>query len=312
MPTPDYKYGQVTGLFPDLRIVSERAEPSGNRMVCCGYCSAQMAMLTAKKGLSTLMANEAHSMRRQAGRAHNAGSNPAELRNGASKVSAVKLVSISKADIPDRLRKGYAVVLSISYAKLPSYLKVQTNDFGHSVTLFGWKEDGDHAGFFDPLWTQGARGAWAPWSHITPSLWPDGSHSTTVVKLVQAGEVMAQRGITTKTPKLIRILKDQDIYDLDGMTKLYDSAMERLDVRASPNGRGTHTDGRKTGGGVSGISTRMVRARRPPSACCPRSGLQHQGVPAPPPTGGATPEELLAAKQEGYDLAMSPFPPRPK
>lgn len=309
MPTPDYKYGQVTGLFPDLRIVSERAEPSGNRMVCCGYCSAQMAMLTAKKGLSTLMANEAHSMRRQAGRAHNAGSNPAELRNGASKVSAVKLVSISKADIPDRLRKGYAVVLSISYAKLPSYLKVQTNDFGHSVTLFGWKEDGDHAGFFDPLWTQGARGAWAPWSHITPSLWPDGSHSTTVVKLVQAGEVMAQRGITTKTPKLIRILKDQDIYDLDGVTKLYDSAIERLDV-PSPNGRGTHTDGKRwrewyiDPDGTGKTPTISVLSKV--------SDSNIKDVPAPPPTGGATPEELLAAKQEGYDLAMSPFPPRPK
>ncbi len=311
MPTPDYKYGQVTGLFPDLRIVSERAEPSGNRMVCCGYCSAQMAMLTAKKGLTTLMANEAHSMRRQAGRAHNAGSNAAELRNGASKVSAIKLVSISKADIPERLRKGFAVVLSISYAKLPSYLKVQTNDFGHSVALFGFKEDGDHVGFFDPLWTQGARGAWAPWSHITPSLWPDGSHSTTVVKLVQAGEVMAQKGITSSEPKLIKILKGQDIFDLDGKTKLYDSAMERVDVR-SPAQRGTITE--------DGVARRWREWYIDPdgTGTTPTisvlSKVQDSNIkPLPaPPTGGATPEELLAAKQEGYDLAMSPFPPRPK
>lgn len=31
----------------------------------------------------------------------------------------------------------------------------------------------------------------------------------------------------------------------------------------------------------------------------------------PPPSGGPTDEELLEAKREGYDLAMSPFPPRP-
>jgi hypothetical protein len=153
-------------------------------MVCCGYCSAHMACITARTGLSTSMKNEAHAIRAAGGRPHNAGNKASELRDGASKALGVTLKSVAVADIPARLRAGFAVVIADQYAKLPSYLKVQSNDFGHANVLFGWDEADDRVGFFDPLWTQGARGAWAPWTSIIPALWANGNHSTTTARLV--------------------------------------------------------------------------------------------------------------------------------
>jgi len=184
MPLPEYRYGKVSGLLPDLTVVSERSE---SPMVCCGYCSAQMAALTARPGLSTLMKNEAHEMRDKGGRPHNHGNTASELRAGASKALGVTLQDVAIANIPARLRAGYAVTVGIQYGDLPAYLKVQTNDFGHAICLFGWQEANDRVGMFDPLWTQGARGAWVPWSTITKAMWPNKNHSTTVVRLSAGG-----------------------------------------------------------------------------------------------------------------------------
>lgn len=181
MPLPEYRYGKVTGTYPDLTVVSERSETP---MVCCGYCSAHMACITSKAGLSNLMTNEAHAIRRMGGRPHNYGSRASELRAGAKAALGVTLMSVAIEDIPDRLRKGFAVEVAIQYAKLAGWLKVQTNDFGHSVLLFGWQEANNRAGFFDPLWSQGARGAWAPWTTIKAALWENGNHNTTTVKRV--------------------------------------------------------------------------------------------------------------------------------
>ena len=50
---------------------------------------------------------------------------------------------------------------------------------------------------------------------------------------------MPQRPITTQTPRIVRILKGQDVFDLDGLTKLADSATEH--ERYSPCGRGSVT-----------------------------------------------------------------------
>jgi len=184
MALPDYRYGKVVGLLPDLTVVSERSE---SPMVCCGYCSAHMAALTARTGLSTLMKNEAHAIRAAGGRPHNHGNSASELRAGALKALGVTLKSVAIADIPERLRTGHAVTAGCQYADLPGWLKVQTNDFGHAVCLFGWKEADDLVGFFDPLWDQGARGAWAPWPQVRNALWPNGNHSTTTARLVSMG-----------------------------------------------------------------------------------------------------------------------------
>src|SRR6187402_3334103 len=140
MPLPEYRHGKVTGLFPDLTVVSERSETP---MVCCGYCSAHMACLTARTGLSTSMKNEAHAIRAAGGRPHNWGNKASELRDGAKAALGVTLKSVAVADIPARLRAGFAVVVAVQYSKLPSYLKVQSNDFGHADLLFGWDEADD-------------------------------------------------------------------------------------------------------------------------------------------------------------------------
>jgi hypothetical protein len=152
-------------------------------MVCCGWCSAQMAARTARGGLSSLMTNEAHAMRKAGGRPHNHGNTASELREGAKIALGVTLANVNIADIPNRLRAGFAVCVGLQYGQLPAWLKVQTNDFGHAVCLFGWDELDDRAGFFDPLWSQGAAGAWVPWSAIANAVWPNKNHSTTVSRI---------------------------------------------------------------------------------------------------------------------------------
>ena len=172
--SPLYKYGKVGG---SLRIVSETGETP---YVCCGYCSAHMACMTAKTGLSDSMREEAHEIRSTGGRPHNSGSNPTELRNGAKNALGITLSAVAVDEIPDRLRAGYSCTVSLQYGALPDYLKVQNGDFGHSVTLYRWREDEEYVGFFDPLWPQGSDGSWAKWSDVRRAMWADGNHSTTV------------------------------------------------------------------------------------------------------------------------------------
>jgi len=178
---PEYKFGKVEDTVPDLRVISERSE---SPMVCCGYCSAHMAASTAKAGLSTDMNKEAHAIRRAGGRAHNAGNTATELREGTAKALGVVLKSVAIIDITQRLKDGFAVTAGIQYARLPSWLKVQQNDFGHAVCLFGYDAPTNRVGMFDPLWQQGARGAWVPWVSMREALWPNGNHSTTTVRMV--------------------------------------------------------------------------------------------------------------------------------
>lgn len=179
---PDYTYGKVTGLAPDLRVITEVTE---SPYVCCGYCSAGMAVWTARKGTTHSMGGAAHPIRADGGRPHDNGSKASELRNGASRAFNVKLDALAVAEIPDVLRDGFAVVVNLDYAQLPGFLRVQGGSFGHSCCLYGWKPnpDGgsDLCGFFDPLWPEGAAGAWAPWSQVNDALWADGEHSGTVV-----------------------------------------------------------------------------------------------------------------------------------
>ena len=175
---PEYRYGRTP---VDFTVISERAEVP---MVCCGYCSAHMAARSATPGLTNRMQVEAHKIRARGGRAHNSGSRASELIKGTLGAVGVTLKSVAIEDIPDRLRKGFAVVAGCQYARLPSYLKVQTNDFTHSVCLYGWVEAEDRAGFYDPLWEQAARGAWVPWAQVRNALMPNGNHMSTTVKVV--------------------------------------------------------------------------------------------------------------------------------
>jgi hypothetical protein len=92
----------------------------------------------------------------------------------------ITLEALAVSEIKGRLQAGFAVAASLQYGDLPSYLKVQGGDFGHGVTLYGYRETDDCVGYFDPLWPSGARGAWAKWADVKRALWGDGNHSTTV------------------------------------------------------------------------------------------------------------------------------------
>ena len=180
--SPAYKYGKVGS---SLRVVSETTETP---YVCCGYCSAHMASLTVKSGLSDRMQEEAHFIRSAGGRSHNDGNNAQELRDGAKEALGITLSAIAVDEVPDRLRAGYAVTVGLDYGSLPDYLQVQNNDFGHAVCLYRWREDEEYVGFYDPLWPQGADGAWAKWSDVRRAMWSDGNHSTTV-KVISSASV---------------------------------------------------------------------------------------------------------------------------
>jgi hypothetical protein len=154
-------------------------------MVDCGYCSTQFAARTARAGVGGVGKTEGHRIRAQGGRAHWAGSNASEQRNGVKRALSVDMTAIRKAAVLARVKQGFAVTISLTYIRLPSYLKVQTNDFGHCVTLFAHRTESgvDYVGYFDPLFEQGSQGSWARWSDIDQSLW-DAGHNTTVVKYV--------------------------------------------------------------------------------------------------------------------------------
>jgi hypothetical protein len=297
MPLPVYTHGKVAGLFPDLTVVSERSETP---MVCCGYCSTHMACITAKAGLSNLMKNEAHAIRAAGGRPHNAGSKASELRAGAQAALGVTLLSVSIADIPARLRAGFAVEVAIQYGKFPKHLKVQENDFGHSIVLFGWRESDDCAGVYDPLWTQGARGAWSPWAGLTASLWANGNHNTTTVRRVPTGGDMAPIILNSGVVETKGIIPigGRGIYDQpDGKVIRNTVSGETLLHLGYVDG-GVGWEVIDLGNKVAYLKTDAIKSR--------------VDIPLPcPPGEECSDEDLLAAKQEGYDLALSGFPPRP-
>jgi hypothetical protein len=302
MSLPEYRYGQVTGLFPDLAVVSERGETP---MVCCGYCSAHMACRTSRLGLSASMLEEAHEIRAAGGRPHNAGSKASELRAGAKDALGITLASIAIADIPDRLRNGFAVVASLQYRLLPAWLRVQANDFGHSATLYGWNEPDDQAGYFDPLWDQDARGAWAPWAQIAQALWANGNHSTTIVRLQPvAGDyvIFDEQVQSLKVGKVTggtAFFNDWRMTSKRGQVGTGSIGVQIMGYRGEAYAIQVFT-GQGWPDGVSRVTLVFVA-----------KDAVSEIVNQPPPTAGASDEELLTARREGYDLAMSPFPPRP-
>ncbi len=299
---PEYRFGRVTGTFPDLTVVSERSE---RPMVCCGYCSAHMAVFTAKLGVTRSMLVEAHRIRAEGGRDHNAGSRASELRAGAAELG-VTLASIAIEDMPERLRKGFAIVASVQYSKTPEFLKVQANDFGHSVCLFGWDEDNNRAGYFDPLWEQGARGAWAPWPLLRPSLWENGNHNTTIVRLEAMAGDYAVFDDQVQSLKVGTVAAGTPFFN-DWAMNSRRGAVGAKPIRVQMMGyRGEAyavqvTTGQGWSDGQSRPTLVFVAKDRV-------SAIEDQ---PPPVSGGASEEELLAAEQRGYDLALSVFPPRP-
>jgi hypothetical protein len=175
-----YPYGKVPSSI--AVVVSERFE---RPMVDCGYCSGQMVLRSTRAGIGADGKIEGHVIRAKGGRPHWAGNTSSELRQGCANAYGVNLLGISKEAVLARVRQGYAVAVSLTYRQLPSYLKVQVNDFGHCVMLKGHRvTDGvTYVGYFDPLYEQGSQGSWARWSDVEPALWSTG-HSTNTTKYV--------------------------------------------------------------------------------------------------------------------------------
>jgi hypothetical protein len=173
-----YPYGKVPSSVGT--VISERFETP---MVDCGYCSTQFAARASRTGISSNGKVEGHVIRARGGRAHNAGSTSAEQRLGVRRGFNVTVTGITKSAILARVKQGFTVTVSLQYVKLPAYLKVQTNDFGHCVALKGYSGSGGGVliGYFDPLYLQGSQGSWARWADLQKAIW-DSGHNTTTVK----------------------------------------------------------------------------------------------------------------------------------
>jgi hypothetical protein len=181
-------------------VISERFE---RPMVDCGYCSGQMVCRSTRAGIGTDGRNEGHRIRAKGGRPHWAGNTSSELRKGTMDAFGVSLLGVSKDAVLPRVKQGFAVAVSLTYAKLPGYLKIQANDFSHCVMLKGHRTAGgvDYVGFFDPLYDQGSQGTWAKWTDVEPALWSTG-HSTNTTKYVPAAArytVHIAKGATVRT-----------------------------------------------------------------------------------------------------------------
>lgn len=175
-------YGRCTGA---LRVVSEKPEVNGWGIVCCGYCSGQMAARLVKPAtVSTQMESatlSAHRARALKGRKHNAGSNATEVREGTYNAMGVRLVAASMSGVLTALKAGRAAVYNHEYGALPSYLRHQSGSFGHSACLCYYRRSSgvDYVGWFDPLAAQGSQGIWAKWSDLQGAAWGGSAHSVT-------------------------------------------------------------------------------------------------------------------------------------
>jgi hypothetical protein len=300
---PDrYKYGKVPANL--LTVTSETVE---RPYVCCGYSSAQMAARTAKAGVSADLKREGHQIRARGGRAHNAGSNATELRNGLQRALSVDVDEVSKGSILGRLRAGYAVTVSLNYGPLPEYLKVQGGDFGHSVCLRGYRESNGvaYVGYFDPLWPQGAQGGWAKWTDIDQAVWSSG-HNTTKVKYVPptpptnppttgGTEVKS----TPRTPKVVHVPAGQYLYVKPDLSA--NSSNVKIDPARDMPLAGWMPDGV--------LAVGYLPTANPPSALtvmyAPKTltvkDAPSTATPPPPVHTGPTEAEVLAIKQAEYD-----------
>lgn len=172
-------YGYTTG---PLRVTSEKPEVNGWGIVCCGYCSGQMAARLVRPELQTQMEAatlSAHRSRALRGRPHNNGANVTEVRDGTYNAMGVRLVAATMAQVLVALKAGKAACYQHEYGLVPSYLRHQSGTFGHSACLCYYRRTSgvDYVGWFDPLAAQGSKGLWAKWSDLQRAAW-GGSQQT--------------------------------------------------------------------------------------------------------------------------------------
>jgi hypothetical protein len=175
-------YGRPTG---PLRVVSEKPEVNGWRIVCCGWCSGQIAARHVRpSSVASQMeavTNSAHRARALKGRPHNNGANASEVRAGTRAAMGVELVPATMAGVLSALKAGKAAVYNHEYGALPAYLRNQSGSFGHSAALCYYRRSAgvDYVGWYDPLAAQGSQGIWAKWSDLLKAAWSGEQHSVT-------------------------------------------------------------------------------------------------------------------------------------
>jgi hypothetical protein len=169
-----------------LRVVSEKPEVNGWAIVCCGWCSGQMAARFVRPSVASQMEAatlSAHRSRALKGRPHNAGANAGEVRAGTLAAMSVELLAADMTAVRAALKAGKAAVYNHEYGLIPTYMRHQSGSFGHSACLAYWTDaNGGMAGWFDPLAAQGSQGLWAKWSDLTKAAWGGSQHSITKLR----------------------------------------------------------------------------------------------------------------------------------
>lgn len=160
-----------SSIVPGLVFVSER-EPGS--WIDCGPCSAAMVAHYTDPHVAASLAT-AHRIRSAIPKPHSGGTTPAELIRGLDRAYpaiAGRTSSHSRDQVPDLLRRGYAVAVCLTASRLPTRLRRWQPSFagGHTVAMAGVNSSG-RFGWFDPLATAGWSGEWVSWSDVDQAIW---------------------------------------------------------------------------------------------------------------------------------------------
>lgn len=195
-----------------LTFVSER---ESGPWIDCAPCSGVMAAHYGKTSVPATLA-AAHKVRSAAGRPHSGGMTASQVRAGLREAYGVSATVIERSEVPTYLARGYAVVVALTYSRLPSHLRRWQPSFtgGHSVCLAGRRSDGK-VGWFDPLGTSSWDGEWVAWADVDQAVWTEAGACYAIKKaeappappaptLRYGGKAMSGRRRVTKNDCRIR------------------------------------------------------------------------------------------------------------
>jgi hypothetical protein len=161
-----------TSIVPGLVFVSER---ESGPWIDCGPCSAAMVAHYTDPSIPASLAT-AHKIRAAIPRPHSGGTNAPDVLRGLDKAFpsiAGRTTSRRRDDVPELLRAGYAVSVSLTASELPSRLRRWQPSFGggHSCAMAGYRSSDGRFGWFDPLGTAGWSGEWVRWEDVRAAIW---------------------------------------------------------------------------------------------------------------------------------------------
>ena len=148
----------MAGPVPGLAVTSEREPGSWIDCVpCSGVVVAENGGLEKSPAL-----DDAHRIRSGAGLPHSGGMTTGDLVDGVRAAYGVGLTRVprNKEAIRDKLGAGWALAVFHVYGELPSHYRRWDTGFSgnHCATIAG--RNGQQAGWYDPLATQGYAGEW--------------------------------------------------------------------------------------------------------------------------------------------------------